>query len=125
LVKARKGLYPLDVSKRIPEKYLKKYCRKGVRDMTGTFLVDKKLREKTRFEYINLNGEKWPNIGTFDVIFLRNVMIYFDAPTKKRLIENMVDRLKPNGILFLGHSESLLGMSSALKTIQPAVYQKL
>jgi len=124
LVKARKGLYPIDAANRIPGKYLKKYCRKGVRDMTGTFLIDKKLRAKTRFEYINLNADSWPSIGPFDVIFLRNVMIYFDAPTKKRLIHNMVQRLKPEGYLFLGHSESLLGMSSELNTIQPAVYQK-
>lgn len=122
---ARKALYPIGAADRIPREYLVKYCRKGVRDMTGTFLINKELRDKASFQYMNLNAEKLSDLGTFDVIFLRNVMIYFDTPTKHRLVNNMVQRLKPGGYLLIGHSESLLGVKAPVKSIQPAVYQKV
>ena len=125
LEKATQALYPLDAANRIPQNYLKKYCRKGVRDMSGYMLIDKALRAKTTFRYMNLNEQPWPDVGLFDVIFLRNVMIYFDKPTKQRLISNIVQRLKSDGYLFVGHSENLLGIPVNLKTIQPSVYRKI
>ena len=125
LKKAKQALYPVDAANRIPQNYLKKYCRKGVRDMSGYMLIDKKLRSTATFRYMNLNEQPWPDIGLFDVIFLRNVMIYFDKPTKQRLINNMVQRLKSGGYLFVGHSENLLGIPTALKTVQPSVYRKV
>ncbi|MDH5444927.1 MAG: protein-glutamate O-methyltransferase CheR [Gammaproteobacteria bacterium] len=125
LEKARKALYPLDVSNRIPQHYLKKYCLKGVRDMSGFLLVDKKLRARTTFSYMNLNEQPWPDVGLFDVIFLRNVMIYFDKPTKQKLISNIITRLKSDGYLFVGHSENLLGIPTTLKTVQPSIYRKI
>lgn len=125
LEKARQALYPLDAANRIPQQYLKKYCLKGVRDMSGYMLIDKKLRSATTFQYMNLNKQPWPDVGMFDVVFLRNVMIYFDKPTKQLLINNIVQRLKRDGYLFVGHSENLLGIPTTLKTVQPSVYQKL
>lgn len=125
LEKAQKALYPLDAANRIPQNYLKKYCLKGVRDMSGYMLMDKKLRAATSFRYMNLNEQPWPDVGLFDVIFLRNVMIYFDKPTKQRLISNIVQRLKSDGYLFVGHSENLLGIPTTLKTVQPSVYRKI
>jgi len=121
---AKQGLYPITAADKIPTEYLKKYCRKGVREMTGTMLIDKELRSNTSFQYMNLNDPPWPNIGTFNVIFLRNVMIYFDKETKKQLVLNVIQRLKPGGYLFLGHSESLLGIEHNLITVRPATYRK-
>ncbi len=125
LEKARKALYPLDAANRIPQHYLKKYCLKGVRDMSGFMLMDKKIRSKATFKYMNLNEQPWPDIGLFDVIFLRNVMIYFDKPTKQKLISNIVTRLKSDGFLFVGHSENLLGIPTTLKSVQPSIYRKI
>ena len=125
LEKANKALYPIDAANRIPQNYLKKYCRKGVRDMSGYMLIDKKLRERATFRYMNLNEQPWPDVGLFDVIFLRNVMIYFDKPTKQKLISNIVSRLKSDGYLFVGHSENLLGIPTTLKTVQPSIYRKI
>lgn len=125
LDKANKALYPLDAANRIPRQYLKKYCLKGVRDMSGYMLIDKRLRDKTTFRYMNLNEQPWPDIGLFDVIFLRNVMIYFDKPTKHRLISNIISRLKSDGYMFVGHSENLLGIPTTLKTVQPSIYRKI
>lgn len=123
--KARNALYPLDAANRIPAHYLKKYCLKGVRDMSGFMLVNKTLRAKATFRYMNLNDQPWPDVGLFDVIFLRNVMIYFDKPTKQKLISNIITRLKSDGYLFVGHSENLLGIPTTLKTVQPSIYRKI
>jgi chemotaxis protein methyltransferase CheR len=63
-----------------------------------------------------------PDIGLFDVIFLRNVLIYFDNPGKEDIVKRVITRLKPGGYLFTGHAESLANLNVPLKTIAPAVY---
>ena len=76
-----------------------------------------------RFQQANLMGPL-PKIGLFDVIFLRNVLIYFDPPTKRRVVENLLPFMKPDGYFFSGHSESLSGLVQSLESIQPAIYRK-
>jgi len=119
---AKTGLYPLERSHNIPRHYLKKYCLKGINEYTGSFLVAKPLRDRVRFTQINLN-RALPNIGPFDVIFLRNVLIYFDLPTKQAVIQRATQVLKPGGFLFVSHSESLAGITSSLKMIKPSIYR--
>ena len=120
---ARNGHYPIARATTIPKNLLSKYCLKGVGKQEGTFLVDKVLRNRVQFSQINLN-EKLPNLGEFDVIFLRNVMIYFDIETKRKVVARMLPYLKPGGYLFVSHSESLNGITDALKVILPSVYKK-
>ena len=122
LQQARLGHYPLSRGQDIPQPYLKSYCLRGVGQHQGTFLVERHLRQHVQFTPINLN-EPLPNIGRFDVIFLRNVLIYFDQDTKRRIIERVGAQLNPGGWLFVGHSESLNGISSRFATVQPAVYK--
>ncbi|MEY3289236.1 MAG: hypothetical protein RLZZ419_1478, partial [Pseudomonadota bacterium] len=81
LEKARNGLYPIDCMRKIPPLYLSKYCLKGIGNQEGTLLIERKLRERVQFKQYNLT-DKPPKIGEFDVIFLRNVMIYFNQDTK-------------------------------------------
>ena len=122
LDKARRGLYPISETEKIPTSYLQAHCLKGTGEFSGFFLVDKKIRQKIKFQKINLNGS-WGNIGTFDLIMLRNVMIYFDKKTRTRLVNRIANNLNPGGYLFISHSESLSGISSKFKSIQPAIYQ--
>jgi chemotaxis protein methyltransferase CheR len=75
------------------------------------------------FARLNLMGS-WPMKGPFDVIFCRNVMIYFDKPTQTRLIRRYHDYLVPGGVLLMGHSESLAGIRHDFRFVQPAVYVK-
>lgn len=122
--KARKGLYPTMRIDGISKDFLKRYCLKGKGEFDGFLLVDKKLRSKCRFQQVNLIKEL-PEVGLFDVIFLRNVLIYFDAETKEKIVKQLVTTLKPGGILFIGHSESLKGMDLGIKLMAPTTYQKL
>jgi chemotaxis protein methyltransferase CheR len=123
LAKAAAGLYPLERIEGIPEGFLKKYCLKGVRAQEGYFLIRPELRQRVRFEQLNLTLPI-AGIGDFDVIFLRNVMIYFDAPTKRQVIANMLPALKPDGHFIVGHSESLNGLSDELAPVKPTIYQR-
>lgn len=123
LDKARNGHYPLEQAEHIPKEFLAKYCRKGIGSQEGTFIVDKNLRNRIKFSQINLNIAL-PPIEKIDLIFLRNVMIYFNAETKRKVLQRMVEILKPGGHLFIGHSESLNGIYDELTTIAPAIYRK-
>jgi chemotaxis protein methyltransferase CheR len=123
LDKARRGQYPLERAEKIPQPYLRAYCLKGTGAQEGTFLIDAALRKRVRFQQANLMGPL-PKVGLFDVIFLRNVLIYFDLPTKRRVIENLLPFMKPDGYFFSGHSESLTGMVSGLAQVKPAIYRR-
>lgn len=123
LAKAQAGLYDMARAGDIPVDYLKAYCLKGTGSREGTFIIDPKLRQHTKFAQINLI-ESLPDVGEFDVIFLRNVMIYFDNETKKGVITRLLARLRPGGWFFVGHSESLHGLNVPLGMVAPSVYRK-
>ncbi|MBN4079269.1 protein-glutamate O-methyltransferase CheR [Beggiatoa alba] len=121
---AQQGHYLQERIDGIPKGYLQKYCLKGVGEHEGTLLIDKKLRQKVTFSSVNLK-RPLGDLGLFDIIFLRNVLIYFDLETKRQIVKQLVDKIRPGGYLFIGHSESLKGIHGGLETIIPTVYQKL
>lgn len=120
---AVKGHYSMARTDGIPPDYLKKYCLRGTGPQDGTLLIDKKLRQKVRFLQINLN-KSLPEIGVFDLVFLRNILIYFDTPTKQQIIGKVLSTLKPGGYLFIGHSESLNGVNDSVTLVAPTTYCK-
>jgi chemotaxis protein methyltransferase CheR len=87
------------------------------------YQVRPELRRLVSLAYLNL-VEPWPMKGQFDVIFCRNVMIYFDKPTQAQLVERFWNQLAPGGTLFIGHSESLAGITHRFRYVQPTVYEK-
>lgn len=121
VAQARRGLYSLDRARDTPPDYLRRFCRKGSGPYEGQLLVDKALRQHVRFDSANLT-EDLPDLGLFDVIFLRNVLIYFDTPAKCDIVRRVITRLKPNGLLLTGHAESLTNLGLPLQAVQPAVY---
>ncbi|MDE1943798.1 MAG: SAM-dependent methyltransferase [Betaproteobacteria bacterium] len=123
LERARSGHYALERAEKIPPAYRAAYCLKGVGVQEGTFLVQRKLRERVQFLQVNLNGAL-PRLGEFDVIFLRNVMIYFDMATKRQVVERLLPALKPGGHFLVSHSESLNGVTDVLKMVAPSIYRK-
>lgn len=120
---AQRGLYPMDRSTQLPQALLKKFCRKGTGPQAGYLLVDRALREKVGFAQINL-VESLPDTPTYDMIFLRNVMIYFDAPTKTAAVTRLLTRLKPGGTFCVGLAETLNGIVTGLKGNGPGAYLK-
>ena len=124
LEKARRGMYPDTAAEKIPSRLLKKYCLKGMGEYEGFLLIDPVLRHNINFIYANLITTLPQDLGLFDVIFLRNVMIYFDLETKRRLLERILKFLKPGGYFFISHSESLNGMNTDLQCVTPSIYVK-
>ncbi|HEX5394720.1 MAG TPA: protein-glutamate O-methyltransferase CheR [Rhodocyclaceae bacterium] len=120
---AEAGHYSLEKTRGLPPEYLRKYCLKGVRTQEGTFMIDPRLKSHTRFRQINLNTNL-PEIGPFDLIFLRNVMIYFDAATKRSVVARLAKKIRPGGHLIIGHSETLTGINEELQSVQPTIYRK-
>ncbi len=121
---ARQGIYPLDRLEHMDKRLLEKYCLKGVRSHEGHFRVDAKLRSRVSFEQVNLMQILPPYLGKFDVVFLRNVLIYFDQDTKKQVVERLAAALKPGGYFIISHSESLHRVTEQLKMIKPSIYRK-
>ncbi|MGZ4995510.1 MAG: CheR family methyltransferase [Methylobacter sp.] len=124
LEKARTGLYSIERMLEIPQGYLSSYCLKGAGAQEGTLLIERKLRERVQFIQHNLIAAP-PKLGEFDVIFLRNVMIYFDQDTKRQVVSRLLSLLRPGGYFLIGHSETLNGISDEVQLVQPAIYLKL
>ena len=122
LAAAERGLYPMERKRGMPPEYLRRYCLKGVRAQEGSFLIAKDLRSQVRFMQVNLNKTLEVK-QRFHVIFLRNVMIYFDQETKRQVVERLARQLHPRGYLIIGHSESLNGITNCVTALQPTIYQ--
>ena len=124
LAQGKEGVYRAERLAGIPPALRKRYFHGGRGAREGPVRVRKDVKDLVAFRRINLQEEDWPIRTVFDVIFCRNVIIYFDKPTQERLVTRLVNILKPGGFLFLGHSESLLGMQVELRHLGKTVYQK-
>jgi chemotaxis protein methyltransferase CheR len=124
LATARSGHYQRERASQIPPLYLKRYCLRGIGDQDGTLLVERSLRQRVQFHQANLNATTPAKFGQFDVIFLRNVLIYFSPETKRQVVVRLLAALRPGGYLLIGHSESLHDMSGLLQVQGPSVYRK-
>jgi chemotaxis protein methyltransferase CheR len=122
--RARRGLYPLDAAAKIPPDLLHKYCLRGKAEYAGYLAVHPALTARVTFEHLNLL-EPLPDLGRFEMIFLRNVMIYFDVETKRALVQRIRQLLEPGGYLVVSHSETLNGIQDGLAMIKPSVYRSV
>jgi chemotaxis protein methyltransferase CheR len=113
----------MERASQIPPAYLKRFCLKGQGNEQGTLLVDRALRQRVSFLKVNLN-EPLPQLGQFDLIFLRNVMIYFSNDTKRQVVSRVISQLKPGGHFFIGHSETLNDLTTAVLPLAPSIYRK-
>jgi len=126
LAKAKEGVYALDRVDPVGEGYLKKYFQRGVGNHAGMVRVNPELAAMVHFQALNLLNPVWPiprqPDGKFDAIFCRNTMIYFDKATQARLLERFASVLKPDGLLFVGHSENFTYVSRAFRLRGQTVY---
>ena len=121
--KARGGHYIMQRHEGIPDSFLKRYCLRGVGSQDGTLLIRPELRNRISFQNVNLKNPL-PNLGHFDVIFLRNVLIYFDQQTKGEIVERVAMQLKSGGYLFISHTENLQGIDVPLKMVRPSIFRR-
>jgi len=121
---ARKGVYPVDRLAGISAERCRRWMLRGEGEYEGLACVHPRLRELVTIEPLNLL-HPWPMRGPFDAIFCRNVVIYFDQPTKQRLFRRYADLLPTGGYLFLGHSESLHGVNDQFELIGRTVHRKI
>ncbi|WP_220814951.1 CheR family methyltransferase [Pseudomonas paralcaligenes] len=124
LERARQGIYPLEQAAQFPADWLQRHCLRGVNDHEGSFRIGQQLRHRVAFAELNLMRELPAEVGPFNVIFLRNVLIYFSNPDKRAIVERLVERLRPGGLLFIGHAESLHGFTLPLRTLRPSVFER-
>lgn len=120
---AAAGIYPEDRINKIPAQLVKKYFSEGRGTWQGHYRAKSIIRDCIEFARFNLMDTP-PAWDLFDVIFCRNVMIYFNKKTQGALVDRFYDRLKTGGYLFIGHSESLTGLTHRFKYIEPSVYRK-
>jgi len=121
LERAEAAIWPIERAEQIPPHYRRTFMLRGRGTQEARMAARPEIASLIRFERINLNLDSYSAAGTFDLIFCRNVLIYFDTPSKKRVIDRLLDRLDPHGYLFLGHSESLHGFDR-VHAAGPTVY---
>jgi chemotaxis protein methyltransferase CheR len=122
--KARMGLYPEAWIEKIPPEFRSSYCLKGKGKFAGQFLMDRGLVKNMHFEEGNLLKSQ-PHLGKFDVIFLRNVLIYFNDETKQQVVDNCLANLNPGGYFIISLTENLQNLNvPTLTQVQTSVYQK-
>ena len=120
---ATRALYTMERARHIPPAYLRRFCLKGTGEHEGRLLIERNLRSRVLFKHVNLNVPL-PNLGQFDFVFLRNVMIYFSDDTKREVVARVISTLKPGGHFCVGHSESLNNISQAMTMVAPSIYCK-
>jgi chemotaxis protein methyltransferase CheR len=124
LSQAQRGLYPsAHLQQQLSAATLKRCLLRGVGNYANQCLVKPEVRAMVTFAQFNLLGE-YSSMGPFEVIFCRNVMIYFDRATQQSVVNKLASRLAPGGYLFIGHSESLNGIEHPLLYVRPATYRK-
>jgi chemotaxis protein methyltransferase CheR len=124
LEKASKGVYPADKINEVPMEIKKRYFLKSKDTVNPTIKVNSILQRNLKFTYLNLM-DNYSLPTTFDVIFCRNVLIYFDRGTQEKVIQKICTFLKKDGYFFIGHSESLSGMNLPLEHIKPTIFRKI
>jgi chemotaxis protein methyltransferase CheR len=119
---ASQGIYPDEKVKHIPPSYLKTFVLKGTRSQAGKIKASPEIRSVVRFHRLNLNQPTYPIVGRFDLIFCRNALIYFHSESKARVVHRLLSHLAPDGHLFLGHAESLNGVTKRVRSVIPTVF---
>lgn len=124
LTMAANGVYPVEQTTKVPNDILKKYFQKGLGNSAGKVKVKDDIRRQVAFQRFNLMDE-FPWHGEMDVIFCRNVMIYFDRQTQEKLIGKFYNCLNRGGYLFIGHSESIASLKHDFVQVEATTYKKI
>ena len=123
LLSAKEAVYPIDRLRHVEPERLRRYCLKGEGPAEVQVMIHDKLRDRVRFGQLNL-AKDFGGMGPFDIVFLRNVLIYFDAPTKIEVVDRVLACLKPGGLFFMGTAEGRVNCKTPIKALIPGAYRK-
>lgn len=125
LDKAASAVYPMDAVKGVPQQIMHQYFLKGKDPVNPAVRLKQDIRSHVNFMRLNFMDDEYGFRETFQIIFCRNVLIYFDKANQEKVIRQFLRYLEPNGYLFLGHSETIFGMDLPFKTVAPTVFQRI
>jgi len=125
LAVAQEAEWPIDRAAQIPEQYRQEFMLRGVGDRVGRMRASRALRERVQFTRLNLNDAAYDIAGPFDLIFCRNVLIYFTPEGRARVVDRLASYLAPGGLLFVGHAESLHAHRENLRVVSPTIYERV
>ncbi len=117
------GIWPVEQAATIPEAWLKRFMLRGRGSQQGKMKAGEEIRSVITFLRVNLNDDDYPVGNGFDLILCRNVLIYFDGPSRRGAIDRLIDRLVPGAFLFIGHAETLHGVTARVRHVAPTIYQ--
>jgi chemotaxis protein methyltransferase CheR len=123
LARAREAVYPMRRLHEVPETLHKRFLLRGTGPREGEFRIGPEIRRLVRFDSLNLVSPPRPSMGEFDAVLCRNVLIYFQAETRKKIVRWLCSQVTPGGYLFVGHSESLHDTGAPVRTVVPTVYR--
>ena len=121
---ARQAVYDNELGAPIPLGFRQKYTLTGYGSQAGRFRIVPELRERVTFSQVNLIKRNWEVADDLDIIFCRNVMIYFDKPTRRDIVSGFTRKLKSDGHLFIGHSETLGDIDHRFSQVKPTIYTR-
>ncbi len=122
LEKAQSATWPIEKAHEIPQRYLKVFMLKGRHGQAGRMRAGPEIRSIVRFEQHNLAEQRAPGGAPFDIVFCRNVLIYFNTASRRGAVEHLLGQLARGGFLFLGHAETLAGLNERVRSVGPTVY---
>lgn len=124
LAAAREGIYRIESATDIPKDVLHRFMLKGHDEHSGKMKVSREVRQMVEFTRLNLGDANYPVSQAFDVIFCRNVLIYFDTAAKTKVVEKLLRQLSPQGLLFIGHAENLHSITKGLRCVASTIYSQ-
>jgi chemotaxis protein methyltransferase CheR len=124
LNRAREGIYAEESIAPVPDDLQRRWFRRGTGANAGKVRVSDALRQLITFQQLNFVERPWPVKGPFDLVFCRNVMIYFNGHTQREIVEGFAERLRPDGYLFIGHSETLNGLNELYEPLRGTIYRR-
>jgi chemotaxis protein methyltransferase CheR len=124
LMSAKSAIYPEDRLRHVSPERLKRYCLRGDGPAEGQVAMQPRIRERVRFGQLNLCKD-FSGVGPFDIVFLRNVLIYFDPPTKQAVVDRVTATLKPGGLFFIGTAEGRMSSVNPIELIEPGGYRRV
>ena len=125
LDKAIDAVYPMSEVESLSLELKKRYFLKSKDTVNPSVRLKPEIRQKVSFDRLNFMAPSYPRTTEKNVIFCRNVLIYFDKPTQESVVRKLLEHLMPGGYLFLGHSETIFGMDLPLKTVGPTIFKKI